>query len=179
MGLDATRALRGAAAGAAAAAVWAAQQPLDMKVFGVAYDDPELLGSAVTRERGTRETAIVGHAMHLANGALFGALYSQLPGSGPAKGLAAGMVEHLATWPSTAFVAKVHPVGKTFPKLWGDHLAFGQAVWRHALFGVVLGVVEAKLNPPVPKPDPPAPSPDGASRNGHGPADAVVTIVES
>ena len=36
-------------AGAVAAGVWAAQQPLDMKVFGVKYDDTELLGKAVTR----------------------------------------------------------------------------------------------------------------------------------
>ena len=40
-----TRTLRGALAGAAAAAVWAAQQPLDQRVFGVDYDDAELLGA--------------------------------------------------------------------------------------------------------------------------------------
>ena len=44
MAFDATRTLRGALAGAAAAAVWAAQQPLDKRVFGVDYDDAELLG---------------------------------------------------------------------------------------------------------------------------------------
>ena len=48
-----TRVLRGALAGAAAAGVWGAQQPLDKRVFGVDYDDAELLGSAFTRERGT------------------------------------------------------------------------------------------------------------------------------
>ena len=32
--------------------VWAAQQPLDKRVFGVAYDDTELLGKSVTRGRG-------------------------------------------------------------------------------------------------------------------------------
>ena len=45
MALDRTRTLRGALAGAAAAAVWAAQQPLDKRVFGVDYDDVELLGT--------------------------------------------------------------------------------------------------------------------------------------
>ena len=44
MALDRTRTLRGALAGAAAAGVWAAQQPLDKRVFGVDYDDAELLG---------------------------------------------------------------------------------------------------------------------------------------
>ena len=56
MALDRTRTLRGALAGAAAAAVWAAQQPLDQRVFGVDYDDVELLGRFVTRgpRRATR-----------------------------------------------------------------------------------------------------------------------------
>jgi hypothetical protein len=177
MALDATRTLRGAAAGALAAGVWAAQQPLDIRVFGVPYDDAELLGSAITRERGTDRTTAVGTAMHLANGALFGALYSALPGRGPVKGLAAGMAEHLATWPSTRFVGRFHPVGRTFPQLWGDHRAFGQAVWRHALFGVLLGTLEARLNPPPEKPAPPAPSAGGlggAETNGHAPVEAVI-----
>ena len=36
-------------AGAVGAAVWAAQQPLDKRVFGCDYDDVELLGKPVTR----------------------------------------------------------------------------------------------------------------------------------
>ena len=39
MALNGTRTLRGALAGATAAAVWAAQSPLDKRVFGVDYDD--------------------------------------------------------------------------------------------------------------------------------------------
>jgi hypothetical protein len=45
------RTLRGALAGAVAAGVWAAQQPLDKRAFGVAYDDCELLGTLFTRGR--------------------------------------------------------------------------------------------------------------------------------
>ena len=41
MAVDATRTLRGALAGSAAAAVWAAQQPLDQRVFGTDYDTPD------------------------------------------------------------------------------------------------------------------------------------------
>src|ERR671917_538136 len=48
----ATRTLRGALAGAAAAAVWAAQQPLDRRVFGHGYDDTELLGRWVVPAAG-------------------------------------------------------------------------------------------------------------------------------
>ena len=43
------RSLRGALAGGVAAAVWAAQQPLDKRVFESDYDDVELLGKLVTR----------------------------------------------------------------------------------------------------------------------------------
>ena len=66
MAIDRARTARGALAGAVAAGVWAAQQPLDQKLFGVKYDDTELLGKAVTRRRAW---PVVGLAMHLANGA--------------------------------------------------------------------------------------------------------------
>ena len=62
MAIDRTRTLRGALAGAAAAAVWAAQQPLDQRVFGVPYDDTELLGKWLTRGRAWRA---VGLALHV------------------------------------------------------------------------------------------------------------------
>ena len=69
--------LRGALAGTVAAGVWAAQQPLDKRVTGVAYDDCELLGSAVVRGRWAYPAGV---AMHLANGAVFGAIYSRVGG---------------------------------------------------------------------------------------------------
>jgi hypothetical protein len=126
------RILRGAAAGAVAATVWALQEPLDQKVFGVDYSDPELLAKPLKASKAT------GMVLHGANGAIFGAIYTSLPGSGLAKGVAAGMTEHLATWPLTRFVPRV--------KLWGNHAAFAQAVWRHVLFGALLGVLEERLN---------------------------------
>src|SRR5205809_1056971 len=48
MPFDQARTARGAVAGAVAAGLWAAQQPLDKRVFGVDYDDTELLGKTVT-----------------------------------------------------------------------------------------------------------------------------------
>src|SRR5215204_3776913 len=75
MAVDRTRTLRGALAGAAAAAVWAAQQPLDQRVFDCPYDDVELLGRFVTSGRAAYP---VGLAMHIANGAVFGALYANV-----------------------------------------------------------------------------------------------------
>src|SRR4029079_15241470 len=66
---------RGALAGAIAAGIWVAQQPLDKAVFGVDYDDAELLGKAVTRGPAWLP---VGTSMHVANGALFGAAYANV-----------------------------------------------------------------------------------------------------
>ena len=59
----------GALAGAVAAGVWAAQQPLDKRVFGSDYDDVELLGKLVTRDSAWQAAGL---AIHLANGAAFG-----------------------------------------------------------------------------------------------------------
>ncbi len=115
--------------------MWAAQEPLDQLVFGVAYSDTELLA----RPAGGSRPA--GWAIHLANGALFGAAYAlvaqRIPGPGVAKGAAAGMAENLATWPLTRFLPSVD--------LWGNRRAFWQAVWRHLLFGALLGVLEERL----------------------------------
>jgi hypothetical protein len=177
MASDRTRVLRGALAGAAAAAAWAAQQPLDKLVFGVDYDDAEFLGALVTRERGSAETFAIGTALHLANGALFGAAYAavapSVPLPGAVRGLAAGMAEHLATWPGTRFIASWHPVGSELPKLWGDRRAFAQATWRHALFGVLLGELERRLNPPAAEAAPA--DEDHSSSNGHGNVEHLVT----
>jgi len=140
--------MRGALAGAAAAAVWWAQQPLDRRLFGVAYDDTELLGKAVTRGA---YWPVAGVALHLANGAGFGAAFAALAPRGPlprgaVAGAAAGLAEHLATWPLTAAADRFHPARAELPTLWGDPRAFAQATWRHLLFGAVLGELERRLN---------------------------------
>ena len=154
-------------AGAVAAGVWAAQQPLDIKVFGVEYDDTELLGKSVTRGPAWRP---IGVAMHLVNGALFGAAYAaiapRLPLPSWARGPAAGLTEHVVTWPLTLGVQSLHPAGKDFPALFSNPRAIGQATWRHLLFGLVLGELERRLNAPQ---DPDVPTYEHvASTNGHG-----------
>lgn len=150
MDLDVSRSLRGGLAGAIAAGVWAAQQPLDRKLFGVPHDDDELLGKWVTRGPAWRP---VGLALHLQNGAVLGAVYAsvapRLPLPGWAGGMVVGLSEHLATWPGTALLARLHPAAGDLPPLWGSGRAFAQATWRHLLFGLVLGILERRLNPPV------------------------------
>src|SRR5918992_227502 len=133
------RSVNGAIAGALAAGLWAAQQPLDKRVFASDYDDVELLGKLVTRGR---EWPLAGLAMHMQNGALFGAFYAQLkafvPGPAPARGLLASLVEHFGSWPLTVLVDRYHPARGELPGLSGNRRALAQATWRHALFGVVL-----------------------------------------
>src|SRR5687768_13552951 len=116
MSPTASRTLRGALAGAAAAAVWAAQQPLDRRMFGVPYDDTELLGRWLVRGPGWRPAGI---ALHLLNGAIFGAAYAHAAASLPLpaalRGPLAGLAEHLATWPGTAALERVHPAARDLP----------------------------------------------------------------
>ena len=125
------RRARAAAAGAAAAALWALQEPLDRRVFGVDYSDPRLLGRLVGRG------PAVGLAIHVANGAAFGLAFEEtrrridVEPTRLAVGLA--LAEHLALWPLIAVVES--------RALAADPRAFAQATWRHALFGAVLGVL--------------------------------------
>lgn len=148
MTIDPARTARGAAAGAIAAALWAAQQPADQRVFGVRYDDTELLGKLVTRGPAWRP---VGLAMHLANGAAFGAGYAvlrdRIPLPAAARGPFVAMVENVGSWPAVAASDRVHPARDELPKLWRTPGAFAQATWRHLLFGVALGEIERRLNP--------------------------------
>ena len=149
MQIDLNRTLRGALAGAIATGIWALQQPIDMRIFGVPYDDTELLGKAVTRGPAWRP---IGAVMHLANGALFGAVYANVAPHVPLppalKGPAAGMAEHLASWPAVGLSERFHPARDELPKLSGSGAAFAQATWRHLLFGFVLGEAERALNRP-------------------------------
>lgn len=167
MAIDTAQTARGAIAGAVAAGVWAAQQPLDKRVFGVEYDDTELLGKFITR--GSAWPA-VGTAIHVANGAAFGAVYAvlapRLPLPSWARGPFAAMVEHVSTWPLTTVTDRLHPARKELPALSRSGRALAQATWRHLVFGIVLGEIERRLNAPD-DPDVP-PYEHVVSSNGHG-----------
>ena len=140
------RALRGALAGAVAALAWAAQQPLDKRVGGSSYDDVELLGKAVTRGPGW---PAIGLAMHLGNGAAFGAAYAllapKLAGPPYVRGLSVAMAENFGSWPLVGLTDRFHPARRELERLGGNRRALAQATWRHAIFGLVLGATEARL----------------------------------
>src|SRR5947207_3744784 len=139
--------LRGGIAGAAAAVVMSLEQPLDKRLFDSKYDDVEILGKLVTRGDHWRP---IGFALHVQNGAILGAasarLKPSLPGSAVLSGLLAGLVEHVAAWPLTVLFDRYHPARKELPKLAANRRAFGQATIRHAVFGIVLGLLEDALN---------------------------------
>ncbi len=139
---------RGALAGSVAAAVWAAQQPLDKRIFRFRFDDVELLGKAVTRGPRWR---LVGTAMHIFNGAAFGVIYANLQRRAVrlppwSRGPAAALGEHVASWPATALTDRYHPARAELPALRRSGRAFAQATWRHLLFGAVLGELERRLD---------------------------------
>lgn len=147
--------------------MWAAEQPLDKLLLASRYDDVELLGRAVV----TGESWYpAGLAMHLGNGAVFGAVYSNvapvLPLPPVLRGPAIALTEHVALWPLTLASDRMHPARKALPQLSGNRRAFAQATVRHLLFGLVLGELERRLNA-EPEPAPPVAPPDFSS-NGHG-----------
>ena len=139
--------LRGGVAGAVAAVVMTVEQPLDKRLFNSKYDDVEILGKLFTRGDYWRP---IGFTLHVQNGAMLGVAYTRLkpslPGPAVLRGLLAGLIEHVATWPMTAVFDRYHPAREELPKLATDSRAFGQATIRHAVFGIVLGLLEDVLN---------------------------------
>ena len=121
-----------------AAAAWAAAEPVLGRVLGTPYSDLRLLGGAVTRGRGW---PVAGLALHLVNGAAFGAAFERLGGRGPWQGILAAQLESAALWPAMAVVDRVHPDRRSgaWPPLLRNGRVFAYEVATHALFGLVLG----------------------------------------
>ena len=111
--------MRAAIAGAIAATLWGLQEPLDRRVFRCDYSDVRLVG---------------GLPVHAFNGALFGLAFAAVRRRTEIdqRRLAVGMAlaEHTALWPL---------VGLLDRRLVSSPRAFAQGLYRHALFGFVLG----------------------------------------
>jgi hypothetical protein len=132
---------RCASAGAAAALVWAAVEPLDKRVFTHDYSDVALLGKFVTR---SQAWPVAGLVLHAANGAVFGlAFHAARRRTGvrtPTLALALALLEHVTLFPLGALVDRHHPArGERGLAPLFSKAAFAQATFRHAVFGVVLG----------------------------------------
>jgi hypothetical protein len=129
---------RGAAAGVIAAAAWAAAEPALRRLARTPYSDVRLLGRTVTRGRAW---PAAGLALHLANGAVFGASFAWLGLRGAKAGVIAAEAENLVLWPGLLVVDRVHPdrCEGNWPPLTRDPRVAAYAVAAHALFGFVLG----------------------------------------
>jgi hypothetical protein len=173
--IDRTRTLRGAVCGAVAATVWALEQPLDKLVLRSRYDDVELLGKAVARGENWYPAGL---ALHIQNGAVFGAVYANLapvlPLPPAVRGPFVALLENFAGWPLGYVSDRLHPARHELPRLGGNRRALAQATWRHLLFGIVLGELERRLNA-EPEPVPPEPEVE-FSNNGHGSLEHAVTV---
>jgi hypothetical protein len=132
--------LRGAVAGAAAAVVWHACDPLLKRTFGTPYADAELVGPFLTR--GPLQP-LVNVAAHTAAGAGFGNLFERLGGRGMRRGVAAALVENTVLWPGMIVLDRIHPARRdgSWPPLFANRRVFAQSTAGHALFGVVLGLL--------------------------------------
>ena len=133
---------RAAAAGAAAATVWALQEPLDQRLMRCDYSDVAVLGKALTRGRWWWPAGL---ALHAVNGAVFGVVFElarrRVAVDARKLALALALGEHLTLYPLCYFIDRHHPRrGEPgIPALLANPRAFAQATWRHALFGLVLG----------------------------------------
>jgi hypothetical protein len=135
--------IRGALAGVAAAAAWAAAEPALARAFRPppGYSDVRLLGGLLTRDgRRWREAGV---AAHLVNGAVFGVLFEAAGGRGWKQGVAAAKLENLALWPGMAAIDRIHPDRRSgaWPPLLTSGRVFLYETAAHALFGAVLGTL--------------------------------------
>ena len=131
---------RGAVAGIAAAAAWAAAEPLLRRLLGTPYSDLRLLGALVTRGRLWWPAGL---ALHLANGAVFGAAFERLGGRGWKRGMLVAQIENMGLWPGMALIDRLHPDRKSgaWPRLLTNGRVFAYEAAVHALFGCVLGAL--------------------------------------
>lgn len=132
---------RGMVPGIVAAGVWAAAEPALGRLFRTPYSDARVLGAPLTG--GRRGWRLAGTAVHLANGALFGAAFARAGGRGWKAGVAAAELENLALWPVIAVMDRVHPDRRSgaWPPLLWNRRVFAYEVATHALFGAVLGAL--------------------------------------
>lgn len=142
--------MRGMVAGIVAAGFWAAAEPALGRALGIPwYSDRRLLGGLA---RVGPEAAI---AIHLANGAFFGATFERLGLRGPVSGVVMAQAESLSLWPAMALVDRVHEDRRSgeWPSLFWNGRVFAYEVAAHALFGAVLGGLLSSTPANAPSPE--------------------------
>jgi hypothetical protein len=134
------RDIHAALAGATAAAVWIAAEPLTRRLSGGTHRELRLISGTLAGKRGGDA---LGLAVHVANGAAFGVVFRRLGGHGALRGVAAAQVENAILWPGMAVVDRVHPDVRSgaWPRLFSDRGTILQEVAGHVVFGAVLGTL--------------------------------------
>ncbi len=138
------RRMHPALAGLLAALAFLLAMAADLALLRRRTNDLRLLAGLLPG--GARAWPIVGTAWHLANGAALGLVFcrirDRLPGPGWFAGLLFALGENLVLWPLVALLDRVHPeirAGRLEP--FNRPVPFLQEVWRHAVYGVVLGAL--------------------------------------
>jgi hypothetical protein len=128
--------------GAAAAAVWAASEPLLRRATRSDYSDVRLLADPISRE-----TQLPGLALHCVNGGMFGAGFTALGLSGVRQGVICAGVESVGLWPLTVLVDRFHPTVRSgeWAPVARDPRAFSHSVLGHLVFGATLGALTSSF----------------------------------
>ncbi|HEY7259806.1 MAG TPA: hypothetical protein VH459_12080 [Gaiellales bacterium] len=132
--------LHAALAGAAAAAVWIAAEPVTRRVAGGTHRELRLISGLLAGDRGGNR---LGLAVHLANGAAFGVGFRRLGGRGVGRAVIAAQAENAILWPGMAVADRIHPDVRAgrWPRLVSDRGTIVQEIGGHLIFGAVLGLL--------------------------------------
>lgn len=139
---------RGAVSGVVAAGAMLIAMLGDLRLTHARTNELRLLGGLIPWCG--RFWPLTGTVMHFGNGAALGTLYGYvqagLPGPDWLRGLLFAQLENLLLWPVLFVIERIHPQIKTGELGSFNHPgAFVAEVFRHAVYGVVLGVMFRKL----------------------------------
>lgn len=133
--------VRGALAGMIGSVAFALVMALDLRLVRYQFNDFTLLGRVFSRDR--RVWQPLGAALHLANGAAFGAYYAPvrrlLPGPDWLRGVMYAEGLNLLLWPLMLLVDRYHPARRTgeLAPAWSRR-NYAVNVLRHLAYGAVL-----------------------------------------
>ena len=138
---------RGAGAGLVAGVAYLAAQALDLRLFPTRTDDLAIHGRLFSAD--PRRWRPIGALLHLSFGAFLGALYAGWPRRRLTAHRApwrAGVLflqaENAVLYPLLALLHRLHPAWRTgLLESYYRPLTAAQQVWRHAVFGAVLGAL--------------------------------------
>lgn len=144
-GIDPRRAL---AAGLLASAAYLVANELDIRICRSPQRDLMLQGRLRPILRPV--WPLTGLVLHAGFGVILALLYAavreRLPGPAWLRGALWANLENAVLWPLTPVIDRYHPAVQdgSMPRL-ATWTALAQAVWRHLVFGVVLGLADEAL----------------------------------